>query len=298
MAYWTVTQSGNEALWLNIPKKTAKKGFPQLKSMKVTQDRDALGFFLQLELLDEEYKEPFVVICRDIVDTISEMTLRGNLAEGVKEKLRLWANLMRKTNRMSETLQQGLLGELTFLRDVAIPAVGPVSAIESWRGADRGKRDFVFGSTAVEVKSTRGGSKHIVHINSAEQLAYSQDEALFLYVLTVDEAIEQKGMTLQDMVLEMKSHISDSGKWTTSTFDSKLVKYGYKEDENYTDLRWSLLQKECYAVKGRFPRVTPDMLPSRRGVQNMKTEYDVDLSTCRSYKRSNTALIEALLSGK
>ena len=33
------------------------------------------------------------------------------------------------------------------------------------------------------------------------------------------------------MVLEMKSHISDSGKWTTSTFDSKLVKYGYKEEE-------------------------------------------------------------------
>lgn len=87
--------------------------------------------------------------------------------------------MMLRRTALSEEEQLGLIGELRFLEvllSVASDATQKAIALDAWRGHEQASRDFVFGSTFVEVKATRG-DRSIHQIGSLMQVDPRRSEA-------------------------------------------------------------------------------------------------------------------------
>src|SRR5208283_4494312 len=72
---------------------------------------------------------------------------------------------------LSEISAQGLLGELIFLRDFAIPeSESPGAAVSSWAVPEPLSKDFQYSGGAIEVKSSVSREHTKVHISGERQL--------------------------------------------------------------------------------------------------------------------------------
>src|SRR3546814_15120322 len=76
---------------------------------------------------------------------------------------------------------RGLFAEIVFLTELIDRQMSSSDAVEAWLGPERSHQDFIFGNTAVEVKSLSGAERSSVRISSEDQLE-SLNDALFLRV--------------------------------------------------------------------------------------------------------------------
>lgn len=76
---------------------------------------------------------------------------------------------------------RGLFAEIVFLMELIDRQMSSGAAVEAWLGPERSHQDFMFGNTAVEVKSLSGAERSSVRISSEDQLE-SLNDALFLRV--------------------------------------------------------------------------------------------------------------------
>jgi len=87
--------------------------------------------------------------------------------------------MMLRRTALSEEELLGLIGELRFvevLLSVASNSVQRALVVNAWRGHEMASRDFVFGNSVVEVKTTRGASS-VHHINSPMQVDPRRSES-------------------------------------------------------------------------------------------------------------------------
>src|SRR3546814_19068659 len=65
---------------------------------------------------------------------------------------------------------RGLFAEIVFLTELIDRQMSSSDAVEAWLGPERSHQDFIFGNTAVEVKSLSGAERSSVRISSEDQL--------------------------------------------------------------------------------------------------------------------------------
>ncbi len=152
--------------------------------------------------------------------------------------------------------------------DAGIPAAG---AVESWLGPERSHQDFIFGNTAVEIKSLTGTERNTVRISSEDQLE-SLNDHLFLRLYRLSALPEANGArSLNDVVAAIEAKGLDTE--AIAAFDRKLVGHGYAPLSDYDEPRFVISEIRTYEVGPEFPRLMRSQLPP--GV--VKVTYDLEL---------------------
>jgi hypothetical protein len=127
---------------------------------------------LQLVLTNVRYKDIFTILVQDIVDCLASVA-DGRAAISVfVTRLKRWQTFLEKHSPegLSEIAQQGLYGELWFLRQLVFPCLELPKGVRCWAGPRGTQQDFQFPCGAVEVKTTSAKQHQKLAISSERQL--------------------------------------------------------------------------------------------------------------------------------
>lgn len=189
--------------------------------------------------------------------------------------------------------QRGLIGELWFLLNVAIPECGAEAAVKAWHGPHGAPIDFWFDGGCVEIKTSLNHLKDI-QISSVRQLDTPGVKNLFLaHLRLTDHPGGTAAMTLPEYVEAVEKvlppHILNTfkDKLTTSQVvdEGKSPSRRYRDnDKRYTDryyvnphesLAFYRVPTESSTEEAKeFPRFTQSEL-NARGIKVSKYSIEI-----------------------
>lgn len=278
--FWIVSGKDEPGLLLRLLAGTAEiKPLPKLRSLELAYRNVAGRNSLVLLLKDEEQRELFGSLCRDIVQAGEHGSdNRDALNRAIRRTMR-WHHLLRggKSGLLSLEEQRGLLGELQFLLHL-IDLIGPRAAIEAWKGPLGSSKDFELDGCLVEVKARRGAAKPFVQISSEEQLSDVDGCRLFLVVSAIDAVVKPNGLTLTDYVSEIEKLYAVLDPEAYSLWEEAIVSTGFDFEDDYSDRRWNIGNSLHFEVVEGFPRVAN---PPPSGVSSVR--YSISLDACSGF---------------
>ena len=233
---------------------------------------------IQIVLREDEMQELFYRLCLDLADSISKGT-QFNVLSRIVSRLEEWKRLLSSAQKkLSKRQQKGLIGELSFLKDILLDEMGPMTAVKSWTGPAGSPRDFTKGFTFFEVKANKGSQDHSVIISSENQLAISEEEELFLCVIGIIED-PTSGLSLNAIVEDVRKVIAEDTA-ALAYLNSLLAEVGYSDLVDYSDTKWAKESFRYYYVDEGFPAIVPSSIPI--GVSEVT--YRLDLSHLDNYE--------------
>jgi len=277
--------------------------FSSLSEMEVSLFKDNSfpdSKFLLIQLLNrgDRVRDIFAAICGNIANTIQSVSTEKEAIKLVISQMRKWQDLFSKKLKSTLSIQeqQGLFGELSFLRKLICSPIDKVRSIVFWVGPNMAPQDFQSEYWAVEVKTIAANKYPNVSINGELQLDETLVEKLFLYNLVVD-VVTVDGRSLPELVSELRDSLSVDNN-ALNLFENKLIYYGYFDidADAYKERRYHIRKESYYLIQGEFPRIKKDDL--LLGVSDVRytitlavpTENIVEesnvLNTIHSYERN------------
>lgn len=233
---------------------------------------------IQLNNREVRVNDIFATICANVINSIIEVASEKEGIHIVITQMRKWKELFSKRNvqKLSAQEQQGLFGELFFLRKLLLSSIDKVTTTGFWLGPEKAPKDFQSDMWAVEVKTTAANSHSGISINGELQLDESELEQLFLFNLVV-EILQQDGQTLPELIAVIR-HLIDGDNRAASIFERKLMLSGYfdLDEEFYKERHYHIRKEQYFLVKDEFPRIKRDDL--KMGVSEVKYCISLDLS--------------------
>lgn len=251
------------------------------------------GIEVDLRQLPEPGKQGLVLtlekhVDRDLFHGLCQ-TLIGNL-DGVSDPatalgvalnhIKRWKAFLagKRTRVLSSEEVRGLFAELSFLRLLKEKHLTDAQAVEAWCGPDRIHQDFIFGDTAVEVKSISGRDRSIVRVSSEDQLE-AVPERLFLNVYRLTDAPDgTPAQSLNELVSLVGHELSDAD--AIEDYWRKLATYGYVEMREYDNPKFLVNGSNAFRVADDFPRLVRSELPD--GVVDVK--YNIQLEKIATFE--------------
>lgn len=239
---------------------------------------DSKLLLIQLTNREQRVNDIFAYICANIIGSILEVESEREGVRLVITQLRKWKDIFskRRNQKLTPQEQQGLYGELHFLRKL-LRSIDKITATYTWVGPDMAPKDFQSDMWAVEVKTTTSTSQSGILINGELQLDESDIEYLYLYNLVV-EVSRQEGDTLPGIIAAIRELLAGDNK-TTEIFESKLLLSGYfdLDEEFYKERHYHIRKEHYFQVKDEFPRIKKDDL--KMGVSEVKYCISLDFSS-------------------
>jgi hypothetical protein len=241
---------------------------------------------LRIALLEANYSDVFLVLVDDLVDSIISRPGLDAGAKAVLLRLRRWERLLEaSSNGISLSSQKGLIGELKVLA-TAGNAIGMANALTAWQGPEGGTRDFDFGETGIEVKTTTGKGLLTVRISSERQLEVEAIERLFLWCISLEKS--DNGETINDVIISIQSLIGNDDE-LNEVFLRKLKLVGYvTSDSAKYKSRFSIHGEYVYQILEGFPRITSAQVPNCV----FSVGYSIDLEACEQWLCTNQVIWE------
>lgn len=234
---------------------------------------------IQLNNREVRVNDIFATICANIVSSIIGAASEKEGMWLVITQMRKWKELFsrRKDQRLSAQEQQGLFGELFFLRKLLLSSIDKVTTTGFWVGPDKAPKDFQSDMWAVEVKTTAANSHSGISINGELQLDETDVERLFLFNLVV-EVLQQDGQTLPDLINTIRQLLEGDDR-AVNVFESKLMFAGYfdLDEEYYKDRHYHIRKEQFFQVQDEFPRIKKDDL--KMGVSEVKYSISLNFSS-------------------
>lgn len=204
----------------------------------------------------------FAYLAENLVEATGRETDCHKAAIRLVERLKWWQRLLSRgrTGILGDRELRGLVGELLFLRDFAIPALGPRAAVEGWVGQLDASRDFHFASVDVEVKAV-GSDASTIRISSAEQL--QRADAPIVLAKTVLESVSgdaQGAFSVLQIVndVRLKCEPDDD---VAAALSQRLWAAGYADRDEYGKIHFVAKPPVFYEVVRNFPVLVPAVLP-------------------------------------
>ena len=137
---------------------------------KIGQRKDG-RWSVSLSLIDDTYRDMFVLFCSDIIDSSRSIQNKDNGTRFIIRRYEEWKRMLAnsKGELLSSEEIKGLLGEMYILDTELMDRYGPEEAALSWTGPEFAHQDFIIRDTWYEVKTVSTG-KDTVNISSIEQL--------------------------------------------------------------------------------------------------------------------------------
>ena len=236
---------------------------------------------LSARLRRPELSRLFSHLCEDLVEA-SRSCAKQDAVRFVTDRIARWEHLLSRDREglLGEEALRGLVAELVFLRDVAIPQKGHAEALHAWRGPLGGSHDFQFATAAVEVKSVT--ETLVAVISSAEQLD-SSGERLFLSAIRLHGTTEMvaDSFSVAELVQSLRE-LFEPDATAAAQFEDKLLLVGYADAREHEMSRFVVKETRHFEVEPSFPRIVPSTLPP--AIKSVV--YDLDLRRCELFRRS------------
>lgn len=279
----------HKAVLLEVPAKAIppKVDYPQslgfsLIPMTITPGPNG-HVRLILMVTDSKYVDIFSVLVGDIINHVAaQPDERSGVIEFVA-RLKRWQNFLRThaPEGLGEQAQQGLYGELWFLRHFLLPNIPAKDVVTAWVGPVRTNQDFQFDRCAIEVKTTSGVPPQVIQITNIRQLDDTGVEALILFHVALD--VRLGGVqSLPELVSEIRGDLQIKDETALSTFNERLVDAGYLDvhQDRYAELKYAIRAHHFFKVKAGFPRILEtDLL---LGVGDVC--YSIALASCMPFE--------------
>lgn len=279
--FWALNKDGQYQFFIEHKKLEdwpAKK--ITLAGIDIQQFQTSTEFRLALSLREINDWDIFYILCDDLLQASDNSQEEKAMLSVVYNRLLRWQKLFRKRGKklLTDQEQQGLIGELYFLKNHLLTRFSDAEALSFWKGPFGEQQDFGVGNTAVEVKSKQGTSAPYVQISSIDQLE-SQLENFFLYVITLNSAPHTIGeaFSLNEIIEEIKSSINDSS--DIDIFENLLSEVGYMDLPEYSEKKYLVSNESVFEVKEGFPRLMSQDIPT--GV--VSVQYKVEIKECKSF---------------
>lgn len=271
------------ALRIQSGKKINLLHYSNLKDIRITvtsDDRDSTRELLLIALLNKQHNEVFATLAEDLINQIANVN-EDILIKVVLNRFEMWKALFDKvaSEGLSREEQQGLYGELYFLRKCILRTDDLLKPVQSWLGTERELRDFQSDGWGIEVKTTIGNNHQKIFISSERQLDTRNLNNLLLFHLSL-EAQKNHGETLNQIVNTIVELLS-SDVVAQIQFQAKLLQGGYFSDHAsiYDITGYQIRGESFYSVRDNFPRIEETEI--RRGVGDVK--YSIILSEQSDY---------------
>ena len=234
-------------------------------------------------LKDKDNWEMFYALCLNLMSSTNKATVPEKAPSLILSRLKRWQRFLKKSKLdiLSEEEIKGLIGELIFLRDWAIPRYGATNAVKFWLGPEGAPQDFSINNLAIEVKCQLGSTRPTIKISSIDQL-YTQMTNLVLYVITLGKSTyeNKESINLPDLIEEIETKIEGEGSPSINRFQELLMEVGYLFKEKYYDFNYLFLGERAFNVVDDFPRLLPSDI--KDGID--KIRYNINLNDCSGFE--------------
>lgn len=237
--------------------------------------RQRLIFALEREV----DRDLFEGLCRSLAFALVHATDSASSLAVSLLHLRRWKTFLSgRSQHLSAEDVRGIFAEIVFLMELINRKIPSEVAVGSWLGPERSHQDFIFGNTAVEVKSLSGTERSSIRISSEDQLE-SLNDLLFLRVYRMSSLADSAvARSLNEIVLEVQLLLDEAE--AVEAFDRKLVTRGYAPLPEYDQPRFVVSETLTYCVSEEFPRLVRSKLQT--GIANVA--YDIRLEAISSYQ--------------
>lgn len=269
---------------------------PKLKGIEVTVSEGNNDGILMLvfKLIDSAYRDIFYRLCRDIIGSASHAVSEQEAVEVAISRTWRWHHLLRGGSdcRLSPEEQKGLIGEFLVMERYLLSNLSAFEAVMAWRGPLDSPKDFEIGRVCIEAKARRGAATPFITINSEHQLDDTDIDALFLFVVDLDQAPSDthQGFSITEVASRIRDKLFLTDNSAAETFENLLTATGFKWEDDYSDWHWIEGPSRLYLASGAFPRITAQNIES--GITNVK--YSLSLVECEPFLVNESVLEDAL----
>ena len=258
---------------------------PSTKYIKTRKTYDKTNNMWQLLfILDSPYEKHevnFAKVFDDIIAESKKETVERKSLSVFCEKYLDWQKLLSKIPKvLNGEVQQGLVGELYFLKHFLIPKFGEKVAIDMWMGPLYAIHDFTGENIWYEVKTLLRG-KESISISSLEQLdtANSNGELIVITFEKTNE-IDTEAMSIIRLVESIEELLEPACLYS---FRKKLSNVGYNSeavDENFEEKFFRVLSCDQYLINNKFPKITKRQVDS----EIISARYELSLPALEAFK--------------
>lgn len=259
--------------------------------MKITSSRMILVKFgkrsdkkwsLSFSLVDDRYKDMFVLFCEDIISSSSYIVNKEKAVRFVGKRYNEWREMLANArgSLLSSKEIKGLIGEMYFLKTFLCIKYGAKEAVQSWTGPRNLPQDYIIEDTWYEVK-TVSSSKTEVIISSVEQLDSAKPGELVVIRADKTSATNTDAVNLNTLYKELLTMLSNDD--VREQFATKLLHFGYYPRPEYEDEEYIFEIKGTtrYAVSSGFPCIRRADLPE----SITEVKYSLSLAAIDSYRK-------------
>jgi len=252
------------------------------------QDGEEYGT-LRLFLTNPRYKDIFTTLVQDIVDYITLIPEGRTAVSAFVVRLKRWQAFLEKNSPegLSEIAQQGLYGELWFLRQVVFPHLGLLNGIRRWTGPKGTQQDFQFPGCAVEVKTSSAKQHQKLAIASERQLDDTGAGMIVLLHLSLDVR-QGQGENLPEIVASVRS-LASGDAIAKDELENLLFEIGYLDIHatRYENIGYTIREHNYFKVEKDFPKIIESDL--RNGVGDVR--YTISVAECKRFSISESEVI-------
>jgi len=261
---------------LSLPR---SKGF-EIRQTVLPEDRRHHAT-IQLVLSDRRYQDIFSRLTGDVASSCSHEPSEKAMIHALLQRLTMWQQFLDRygAEGLSPAAQRGLYGELRFLHDYLMPAVGVAQAVPAWTGPRKVQQDFQISGIAIEVKTSIAKQHQNVSVASEQQLDDTGLDALYLYHLSLRE-VHDGGETLPGIIDRIRNDLSNDPD-VSRHFEDLLILAGYLDEHRgrYEGTGYADRTMQTFHVREGFPRITEQALVNGVG----DVQYSVSLAACAPF---------------
>lgn len=241
---------------------------------KRADDRWALSFSLN----DSKFEDIFYHFCDDIVEASADFSDQDKGTLFICERYVKWQELLKKNSSglLGFSEIKGLLGELTFLKNVLFKKYTPKEALLSWIGPSRADQDFVCPKYWYEVKAAVSGAES-VHISSVEQLDTEMPGELVVVYLDKTSRSDPNKITLNTLIDEITEKLPSAEE--RRILRDILIDQGYIRKDEYDEYVFKYNGYTRYTVTDKFPALRRKDLPKAV----ISAKYIISLASISDY---------------
>jgi len=237
-------------------------------------------WLMVLRLRQPGLEAVFGRLCQDLIDATDGVSDEPALLTLFKDRLNLWKKLFQKggAGLLEGHEIRGLLGELLFLKMLLVKGERSASsAVTAWVGPLGANQDFVFPSSAFEVKAIRPDSE-AVSIASLEQLESNVPLTLVTIELISAATGDAGVVSLNSLTTEIESMLAiDAG--ALDLYKVRLLEAHYVENEFYETILFTAGQMNSFEVKAGFPRLLFSTVPT--GI--VSSSYSISIESIKPF---------------
>ena len=277
--------SNARILVLEVEKKSirGRKLRDETKGYKIDVIGDTFGHqdraSIQIVELPSGSSGIFETFCADIVTCWTGKETPSDAVSALLTRLDRWKAFFGRYTGLSREEYIGLFGELSFIRKGIKSGIPAQQMVESWLGMRKTNQDFLFGKSAVEIKTTTANDLNRIRITNTRQLDTAGLDSLYLWRWAFDFR-HGSGERLRTLIDELKTLIASVD--VASTFSERLLESGFLEATPYEFDDWGFTPRkhDVFAVSDDFPRLLESDL--KGGVCDVI--YSIDLSAADDHK--------------